>query len=84
MSEKAELSVNLVVIIVIALLILVIVVFIFGGRSSDFGRTTECVAAGGQCVTSGNCDPRLHSDPIISQQMCGLNEVCCRATAVRR
>jgi hypothetical protein len=81
MDRKAELSINLIVIIVIALLILVIVVFILGGRGGDFGRATECTAAGGQCVVSFDCQTNAYVGP---NNVCGTGQVCCPVSYIRR
>ena len=78
MNRKAELSINLIVIIVIALLILIVIVFIFGGRSSDFGSATQCIAAGGQCIPNTQlCDTEeIYGDNFRS--LCSSGQTCCR------
>ena len=71
MKRKAELSINLIVVVAIALLILVILVVIIGERFIDFRRTTECVAANGECVSERNCNN------VLDRDMCGPFQVCC-------
>ncbi len=71
MHRRAELSINLIVIVVIALLILVIIVFILSDNFGNFMRSTECVAANGQCTTERNCEN------VLSRDLCGPFHVCC-------
>ncbi len=85
MERKAELSINLIVIIVIALLILVVIVFIFGGRSGEFGRATQCISLGGQCVSSQfDCATTDYLRDAQGRNPCASNQYCCPATYVRR